>query len=78
MERRQAVTRKAMVAEGNETQSTQKAQHTKEEIEALENFMRHFVTQLASADSYQENVEWKLNTFVNADSCIHKGPCHRR
>ena len=40
MRRRQAVTRKAMVAEGNETQSKQKAQHTKEEIKALENFMR--------------------------------------
>ena len=40
MERRQAVTRKAMVAEGNETQSKQKAQHTKEEIKALESFLR--------------------------------------
>ena len=29
-----------MVAEGNETQSKQKAQHTKEEIKALENFMK--------------------------------------
>ena len=29
-----------MVAEGNETQSKQKAQHTKEEIKALENFLR--------------------------------------
>ena len=40
MERRQAVTRKAMVAEGNETQSKQKAQHTKKEIKALEDFLR--------------------------------------
>ena len=37
-ERRKAVTRKAMVAEVNETQSKQKqkAQHTQEEIQALE------------------------------------------
>ena len=40
MRRRQAVIRKAMVAEGNETQSKQKAQHTKEEIKALELFLR--------------------------------------
>ena len=29
-----------MVAEGNETQSKQKAQHTKKEIKALEDFLR--------------------------------------
>ena len=40
MGRRQAVTRKAMVVEGNETQSKQNAQYTKEEIKGLENFLR--------------------------------------
>ncbi len=44
MGRRQAVIRKAMVAEGNETQSKQNAQYereyTKEEIKGLETFLR--------------------------------------
>ena len=39
-ERRQAVTRKAMVAEVNETQSKQQAQDTEQEIQGLEIFLR--------------------------------------
>ena len=43
MGRRRAVIRKAMVAEGNETQSKQNAQYvyTKEDIKLLEDYMRH-------------------------------------